>query len=35
MDIEAVAERMNLTTTRIGQIRNAALKKMKTYAETA
>ena len=35
MDIEAVAERMNLTTTRIGQIRNAALKKMRTYAETA
>ena len=35
MDVEAVAERMNLTTTRIGQIRNAALKKMKTYAETA
>ena len=35
MDIEAVAERMGLTTTRIGQIRNAALKKMRNYAETA
>ena len=35
MDIEAVAERMGLTTTRIGQLRNAALKKMRAYAETA
>lgn len=28
MDVEVVAERMNLTTTRIGQIKKAALKKM-------
>lgn len=28
MEVEVVAERMNLTTTRIGQIKKAALKKM-------
>ena len=35
IDVEVVAEKMNLTTTRIGQIRKAALKKMKAFAETA
>ena len=34
-DIEVVAERLNLTTTRIGQIKKTALKKMREYAETA
>jgi len=35
IDPEVVAERMNLTSTRIGQIKKAALKKMRAYAETA
>lgn len=33
MDVEVVAERMNLTTTRIGQIKKAALKKMAASAK--
>lgn len=34
VDIEVVAERMGLTPTRIGQIRTAALKKMKEYSKS-
>jgi RNA polymerase primary sigma factor len=32
-DVEVVAERMGLTTTRIGQIKKAALKKLQQIAK--